>query len=136
MILARSLDFDLLMELLFKKSKWCLHGINQRFQLRCVNGPLVFTTDQCCDEHEFIAGTKNAGNTPIFATLVSEGSSSFADGDKEELLNGMLELDIDLDDIVDTVAENPTLVEIDQLTPLPNTTPSAIHARTGRDDCE
>jgi hypothetical protein len=105
----------------------CLRGINRRFRLRGVNGPLVFTTDRCCDEREFIAGTKNAGTTPIFATLVSEDSSSAADGDKEELQNGMLEPDIDSDDAVDTVVENPTLVEIDQLIlPTPPQVPSTL----------
>jgi hypothetical protein len=84
--------------------KGCLCGINRHFLLCGVNDLLVFTTDRCCDECEFITDTKRLVILPFLQTLVSEDSLSAADGDNnKELLNGMLELDIDLDDTVDTV---------------------------------
>lgn len=47
-----------------------LRRINNRFKLHGLQGPVFFTTDQCCNEREFFAGTKNNGKSPIFDSLM------------------------------------------------------------------
>jgi hypothetical protein len=46
-----------------------LRGINRRYMLHGFQGPLVFTTDRCCDERETIAGNNNAEQKPVFASF-------------------------------------------------------------------
>jgi hypothetical protein len=46
-----------------------LRGINRRYMLHGFQGPLVFTTDRCCDERETIAGNNNAEQKPIFSSF-------------------------------------------------------------------
>jgi hypothetical protein len=46
-----------------------LRGINRRYMLHGFQGPLVFTTDRCCDERDTIAGNNNAAERPMFSSF-------------------------------------------------------------------
>lgn len=46
-----------------------LRGVARRYKQHGHDGPEAFTTDRCCQEREFFAGTSNKMKKPIFASL-------------------------------------------------------------------
>jgi hypothetical protein len=48
-----------------------IRGINRRYQLHGFVGPLVFTTDRCCDDRGLIAGKRNSKEKPICDSLAT-----------------------------------------------------------------
>ena len=57
-------------------------GVARRMKMHGFTGPLLYTTDRCCDEKSFFDGSKTDGQSPIFemfakhgVTLLSEPSS-------------------------------------------------------------
>ncbi len=49
-----------------------LRGLNRRYNLHGFRGPIIFTTDRCCQERSFYEGTNNRGQSPIFHSFVPE----------------------------------------------------------------
>ena len=53
-----------------------LRGLDCRYELHGMVGPIFFTTDRCCDEREFFAGTRNAQERPIFRSFGTTASDT------------------------------------------------------------
>jgi hypothetical protein len=49
-----------------------LRGINRRCERHGFKKMSLFTTDDCCNERDFMTGTNNAGKSPVFPTLARE----------------------------------------------------------------
>jgi ribonuclease D len=49
-----------------------LRGINQRYKHHGFKKISLFTTDNCCNERDFMTGNNNAGKSPVFPTLARE----------------------------------------------------------------
>jgi len=49
-----------------------LRGLNRRYKLHGFKGPIIFTTDRCCQERSFYEGTNNRGQEPIFHSFVCQ----------------------------------------------------------------
>ena len=46
-----------------------LRGVARRFKMHGFKGPILVTTDRCCDERSFWSGTANKSAAPIFESL-------------------------------------------------------------------
>lgn len=53
-----------------------LRGLNRRYKLHGFSGPVIFTTDRCCQERSFYEGTNNSGRTPIFHSFLPENNDN------------------------------------------------------------
>jgi hypothetical protein len=69
-----------------KELEESLRGINRRYQLHGFDGPLIFTTDRCCDDRDFLSGRRNKGKCPIFSSF--ERNQSDAENNAEDLAAG------------------------------------------------
>ena len=60
-----------------------LRGLNRRYKLHGFKGPIIFTTDRCCDERGFYEGKRNGKEEPIFDSFAP--IHSFVPESKEEM---------------------------------------------------
>jgi hypothetical protein len=49
-----------------------LRGLNRRYKLHGFKGPILFTTDRCCQERSFYEGKNNGEEKPIFHSFIPE----------------------------------------------------------------
>jgi hypothetical protein len=73
-----------------------LLGINRRHMLHGFQGPVVFTTDRCCDERETIAGNNNTEKKPIFSSFEKANKDNSVTVDASEDENFIQRKEIDL----------------------------------------
>ena len=69
-----------------------LRGVARRYKDYGFNGPLLFTTDRCCDERKFWVGDKSSDppTAPIFEALAREGVDAL---EETEISEAQLTLD-------------------------------------------
>jgi hypothetical protein len=79
-----------------KELEESLRGINRRYELHGFDGPLIFTTDRCCDDRDFISGKRNKGERPIFVSFENQSGEPENNADNSAAGSFMQILQADL----------------------------------------
>ena len=69
-----------------------LRGLAKRYRMHGFRGPTFLTTDRCCTEREFFAGTNNKEKKPVFPSLLGNLAVNDNQIDEANTMNGFKEV--------------------------------------------
>ena len=93
-----------------------LRGVARRFKMYGFPGPLIFTTDRCCDERKFWVGDNSVSppKTAIFESLARRGIVTLDESDAAEGVLRLLKLKPDADHVL-TDRRDMTMTLVDKI---------------------
>ena len=86
-----------------------LRALNRRYKLHGFKGPIVFSTDRCCQERSFYEGSNNTEKKPIFHSFVPESERA-----QQEVVDGGGTEPTAQQEAVDGGTERPTAFDGEQ----------------------